>query len=387
MGLITVIDPSGAFASIVGTLCGGQADAQIEAVGTFDASSMDGSWPFVIVTAPEAPQSVAMGAATAAEAAGVHTAVVMVAPEVTTELMRAAMRAGVCDVVAMTDSAAEISRAVLDAYDNARRRVEAAISDIPAVAPESRGQVVSVFSTKGGVGKTVLATNLGAALAKTLGLKTALVDLDLQFGDVGIMLGMTPERTITDVASSIERLDIDLLRGHMTTHDSGLDVLLAPLRPEDAETVTTGRIGRILSLLSEMYDVVVIDTAATFDEVVLTAIDRSNAVYAVTMMDVASIKNMRISRQKLTQLGYDDDLMRVVLNRADSKVWLQTQEVERAVGSEIFAKIPSDRMVPRSVNKGVPVVLDEPRSDVAKAMVAIARTIASSAQEVSSDVA
>ncbi|MHB9002906.1 MAG: AAA family ATPase [Coriobacteriia bacterium] len=387
MGLITVIDPSGSFAGIVGTLCGGHPDASIEAVGTFDSASFDGTWPYVIVAAPEVLPSAAMDAAMAAEAAGAHTAVVMVAPEVTTELMRAAMKTGVCDVVAMTDSAAEISRAILDAYDSARRRAEAAISEIPAVAPDARGQVVSVFSTKGGVGKTVLATNLGVALAKVLDLKTALVDLDLQFGDVGIMLGMTPERTITDVASSIERLDVDLLRGHMTTHESGLDVLLAPVRPEDAETVTTGRIGRILSLLSEMYDVVVIDTAATFDEVVLTAIDRSNAVYAVTMMDVASIKNMRISRQKLTQLGYDDDLMRVVLNRADSKVWLQPQEVERAVGSEIFAKIPSDRMVPRSVNKGVPVVLDEPRSDVAKAMVGIARTIAASAQEVSSDVA
>lgn len=387
MGLITVIDPSGNFAGIVGTLCGAQADAQIQAVGTFETPGPQGSWPLVVVTAPEAPPSTAMDVALAAETAGAYTAVVMVSPEVTTELMRAAMRAGVCDVVAMTDSAAEISRAILDAYQGARRRADAIISEIPPAAPESRGQVVSVFSTKGGVGKTVLATNLGVALAKVLGLKTALVDLDLQFGDVGIMLGITPERTITDVASSIERLDVDLLRGHMTTHESGLDVLLAPVRPEDAETVTTGRIGRILSLLSEMYDVVVIDTAATFDEVVLTAIDRSNAIYAVTMMDVASIKNMRISRQKLTQLGYDDELMRVVLNRADSKVWLQPQEVERAVGSEIFAKIPSDRMVPRSVNKGMPVVLDEPRSDVAKAMVGIARTIAASAQEVSSDVA
>ncbi len=163
-------------------------------------------------------------------------------------------------------------------------------------------------------------------------------------------------------------------------------MLLAPVRPEDAETVTTGRIGRILSLLREMYDVVVIDTAATLDEIVLTALDRSDAVYAMTMMDVASIKNMRISIQKLTQLGYANGLVHVVLNRADSKVWLEPQEVERAVGSEIFARIPSDRIVPRSVNKGTPVVLDEPRSDVAKAMVRIAKSIADSAGEESDHV-
>ncbi|MBU4556589.1 MAG: AAA family ATPase, partial [Actinobacteria bacterium] len=249
------------------------------------------------------------------------------------------------------------------------------------------GRLVTIFSTKGGVGKTVLATNLGVALSKVLGLRTAIVDLDLQFGDVGIMLGLTPERTITDVAADIERLDADLLSGHMTKHDSGLDVLLAPTRPEDAETVTTGRISRILSLLREMYDVVVVDTAATLDEIVLTALDRSDSVYALTMMDVASIKNMRISLQKLKQLGYDDSAVRVVLNRADSKVWLEPQEVERAVGSAIFARIPSDRVVPRSVNKGRPVVLDEPKSDVAKAMVAIAKTVAASTQEVATHVA
>ncbi|PKQ30116.1 MAG: hypothetical protein CVT60_01885 [Actinobacteria bacterium HGW-Actinobacteria-10] len=386
MGLITVIDPSGGFGDVVGTLCAGQSDIQVRTVGVFDAAEFVGGWPDVVVTAPDAHPSVAMDVALTAHATGAYTAVVMVAHSMTTDLMRSAMRAGVCDVVSATDSAAEITRAIMDAYDATRRRLSAAVIDLEAPV-ESYGQVVSVFSTKGGVGKTVLATNLGVALAKVLGLKTALVDLDLQFGDVGIMLGITPERTITDVASSIERLDVDLLRGHMTTHESGLDVLLAPLRPEDAETVTTNRISRILSLLREMYDVVVIDTAATFDEVVLTAIDRSNAVYAVTMMDVASIKNMRISRQKLTQLGYDNGMMRLVLNRADSKVWLQMQEVERAVGSEIFAKIPSDRTVPRSVNKGMPVVLDEPRSDVAKAMVGIARTIAASVREVSSDVA
>ena len=166
-----------------------------------------------------------------------------------------------------------------------------------------------------------------------------------------------------------------------------MSALLAPTRPEEAENITTGRLARILDLLRTMYDVVVIDTAATFDEVVLTALDRSESVFGVTMMDVASIKNTRISLQKLSQLGYDSELVKLVLNRADSKVWLQPGEVEKAIGAEVFAKIPSDRVVPRSVNKGTPVVLDEPRSDVSKAMVDIARGIAKSAEEAVSHVA
>lgn len=381
MGLITVIDASGDFAGIVGQLSAAHSDAEVRPAPSIAAVLFDEDPPYVVVIAPSVPPSAGFDAARAADAVGAHTAVVIVANEITNELMRSAMRAGVADVVGAQDPATDIARAILDAYAAAEARQAALALEAEAANADTGGHVVTVFSTKGGVGKTVLATNLGAALAKCLNLKTALVDLDLQFGDVGIMLGLAPERTIVDVAASIERLDADLLKGHMTHHDSGLDVLLAPIRPEDAETVTTGRIGRILSLLREMYDVVVIDTAATLDEVVLTALDRSDAVYAMTMMDVASIKNMRISVQKLAQLGYANGLVHVVLNRADSKVWLEPQEVERAVGSEIFARIPSDRIVPRSVNKGTPVVLDEPRSDVAKAMVGIAKSIAASAEE------
>jgi len=381
MGHITVIDPTGEFADIVGALSASRPDAEVHAVPTLAGLSFSTNAPFVVVTAPSVPSSVGFEAARAADSCDAHTAVVIVASAVDTDLLRSAMKAGVTDVVAATDPATEIARAIIDAYAAAETRAETALEEAEPARQAPGGRVVTVFSTKGGVGKTVLATNLGVALAKWLNCKTALVDLDLQFGDVGIMLGLAPDRTITDVAASIERLDVDLLRGHMTHHESGLDVLLAPVRPEDAETVTTGRIGRILALLREMYDVVVIDTAATLDEVVLAALDRSDAVYAVTMMDVASIKNLRISTQKLTQLGYDNGLLHVVLNRADSKVWLQPHEVERAVGAEIFARIPSDRIVPRSVNKGTPVVIDEPKSDVAKAIVGIARSVAACAGE------
>lgn len=387
MGRITVIDPAGEYAGVVATLTSAILEAEVHAVASFDAAVLASEQPHVLLVAPEVAPSVGFEAARVASALSAFTSVVIIACTIDTDLMRSALHAGVADVVCADDPASEIARAVRAAYDAAEIRRATAEAEAAPSECDPGGRVITVFSTKGGVGKTVLATNLGTALAKVLGKRCAIVDLDLQFGDVGIMLGLNPGRTITDVAASIERLDADLLRGHMTEHESGAHVLLAPVRPEDAETVTTGRIARILSLLKEMYDVVIVDTAATFDEVVLTALDRSDQVYAVTMMDVASIKNMRISLQKLAQLGYANGLIRVVLNRADSKVWLQPQEVERAVGSEIFARIPSDRVVPRSVNKGTPVVLDEPKSDVAKAMVGIAKTVAESAGEVTGHVA
>ena len=139
--------------------------------------------------------------------------------------------------------------------------------------------------------------------------------------------------------------------------------------------------------MTEIYDYVVIDTCPSFSEAVLAALDRSDEVLVVTMMDVASIKNTRISLQKLRQLGYDAHRLRIVLNRSDSKVLLEPGEVEDAIGVEIAAHVPSDRMVPRSVNKGVPIVIEAPRSAVARSMVALAQSSVRPATKEADDVA
>jgi pilus assembly protein CpaE len=272
---------------------------------------------------------------------------------------------------------ADLTAAVMLAYESAiaeRLRAGIALGVADEHGDEEGARVVTVFSTKGGVGKSVVATNLSVALAE-LGHRTILLDLDLQFGDTGIMLQLRPSRTIFDAMLSFDRLDADMMRGFLTEHSSGLQVLLAPVHPEDAEGVTASRVARIISLLEGLADVIVIDTPGAFTDVVLAALDKSDDVYAVATMDVASIKNTKISLQKLLQLGYDDGRIKLVLNRADSKVWIEPGEVESAVDGEIVAKIPSDRLVPRSVNKGVPVVLDSPKSPVAKSLMDLARSI------------
>jgi len=309
---------------------------------------------------------------------------ILVRTYVSADLLRKAIRAGAADVVGTGDTSDELREAV-DRVLRHSERLQVAARPEPDQA--RRGTVVTVFSTKGGVGKSVLSTNLGVALA-TLSQSVVLVDLDLQFGDVGIMLGLEPTLTIAGAAQANDRLDAELLSGYMVEHSSGLKCLLAPVQPEEAESITPGRIARILELLSEMFDAVIVDTCAALDETVLTALDRSDHVLAVTMMDVASIKNTRISLQKLHQLGYDGDFVEVVLNRADSKVFLAPAQVEKAIGRGISVQIPSDRIVPQSVNKGVPVVLESPRSDVSKALMGIARSIVEMQQKaVNGDVA
>jgi len=314
---------------------------------------------------------------------GSPACVVLVPEIVTQDLLHAALRAGVDDVVAASSAAAEIEAVFKGALEKANRRTGLHEEAGGGVAP---GTVVTVMSTKGGVGKTVVATNLAVAIA-SLGKTVALVDLDLQFGDVGIVLGLEPVQTIVGAVLGGERLDAQMLRGFLTKHPSGVEVLLAPTQPEDAELVTASRIDRIIGLLMTMFEFVVIDTPPVLDEAVLTALDRSDRVIAITMMDVASVKNSRVSLQKLRQLGYNASLVDVMLNRADSKVYLRADEVEQAIGMPIKYRLPSDLQIPRSVNRGMPVVLEAPRSQPAKVFMDTAKALVAERQEVHPDVA
>lgn len=337
--------------------------------------------PSVVLACPSLPAEDAVGLAAELDDAGWDTAVVLVVPSIDTDLLRAAMKASVRDVLAAGDGTDAIVAAVVSADESVERRRRSETPQTEAVTTTlgpALGRVVTVFSTKGGVGKSVMATNLGVALAKDLGKRTVLVDLDLQFGDVSVMLQMPPERTIYDAMQVFDRLDAEMLKGFLMHHDSGLSLLLAPVQPEEAEYITTARITQIIGMLRQLAEYVVIDTPAALSEVVLTALEESDSILAIATMDVPSVKNTKVSLQKLHQLGMDGDMVHLVLNRADSKVWLEPHEIEKAISDRIVARIPSDRLVPRSVNKGVPVVVDAPKSAVARSIVALAREVAGS---------
>src|SRR5213076_3385383 len=230
------------------------------------------------------------------------------------------------------------------------------------------GRLVTVFSPKGGTGKTVTATNLGTSLAKHWGKRALLLDLDLQFGDAAIMLGIEPDKTIYDLVTAPGELDSEKLAGYTTRHASGLDVLPAPLRPEDAELVTEAKLARLLEVARESYDVIVVDTAPFFHGPMLATLDRTDELLMLCGLDVPTLKNVRLSLQTLELLSFPTTRIRFVLNRANSKVGMSKKEVEGALDVQMTFEVPSDRAVPIAVNRGNPAVLAESSAEFSAAI-------------------
>jgi pilus assembly protein CpaE len=245
-----------------------------------------------------------------------------------------------------------------------------------AVAATTRtkvGRVITVFSPKGGTGKTVTATNLAAAFAKHVQKRTLLIDLDLQFGDAAIAMGLEPEKTIFDLVVAPGELDFEKLTGYTTKHPCGLDILPAPMRPEDAELVTESKITRLLEVARECYDIIVVDTSPFFHGPMLATLDRTDELLVLCGLDVPTLKNVRLALQTLELLSFPTNHIRFVLNRANSKVGLTKREIEAALKMEISHEIPSDRVVPVCVNRGNPATLAESGSDYAKAVISLAK--------------
>jgi pilus assembly protein CpaE len=237
------------------------------------------------------------------------------------------------------------------------------------------GRIVTVFSPKGGTGKTVTATNLGTSLGKHWGKRALLLDLDLQFGDAAIMLGIEPDKTIYDLVTAPGELDSEKLAGYTTRHSSGLDVLPAPLRPEDAELVTEAKLARLLEVARESYDVIVVDTSPFFHGPMLATLDRTDELLLVCGLDVPTLKNVRLSLQTLELLSFPPDRIKLVLNRANSKVGMKPKEVETALERKIDYEVPSDRTVPLAVNRGNPAVLSDPKAEFSRAVRAMAKEL------------
>lgn len=295
-------------------------------------------------------------------------ATLLVADELDPQLLREALRSGIDDVLTIDASDEEWTEAV----NRARARVASEVDHVrPEGAPSTEGapgRLVTVFSTKGGCGKSLVASNLAILAAEQMQTTVPLVDLDLQSGDLAIMLQLMPALSIYDAAQAAGRLDIDALSAHLTPHRSGVALLAAPMEPSLAEQVTAPAVTRILELLKAAHPLTVLDGPALFTDQVLAAIDLSDQIVLVGSMDVPSIKNLRLAMNTLSQLGHPRDQLRLVLNRADTKVGLRSSEVEKSLGASIDVMIPSSRDVPLSVNQGTPLAASRPKSPVVAAI-------------------
>jgi pilus assembly protein CpaE len=297
--------------------------------------------------------------------------VILVRRQVDVALLTEALRAGVREVVTAGDDAALAAACERSRALSGQVRVEVRADDEPA--PTHQGKVITVFSAKGGCGKTTFATNLAAALAADGIHRVCAVDLDLAFGDLAISVQLDPVRTFSDALTMAGHVDTTGAASLLTSYRPGLDMLLAPVTPGDAERVPATLVGELLVVLRGMFDFLVIDTPAQFSEHVLTAMDISDHHVLLTTPDTPALKNLRITLDMLDLLSYSRDIRSVVLNRSDSKVGLSSSDVERVVRSPISAQVPSSRAVPVSINKGTPIVIATPNHPVSQAITRFSR--------------
>jgi len=276
-----------------------------------------------------------------------------------------ALRSGVREVVAADDLTA------VAAACQRSLEVSAALVGKGSDGSSGNGRVVTVFSAKGGVGKTTVATNLGTYLAAS-GSKVLLMDLDLAFGDVAISLQLAPKRSTADLVAMTGHLDAPSLASVVTRHESGLDVLCAPGAPADADRIPATTTAHALRVARSVYDYVVVDTPPAFSEHVLAAFDVSDVSILLATLDIPAVKNLRLTLDTLDLLGHPRQSRVIVLNRSDAKVGLTTSDVVAVLKQPIAASIPNSLHVPASVNRGVPIVMSEPKHPVSVALRALA---------------
>ena len=275
--------------------------------------------------------------------------------------LQQAFEAGADDLVELPQSAAQLGFALEKAL--ARRR--------GSVGDTAQGEMITVLGPKGGTGKTITSSNLSVALALE-GKSTVLVDLDLQFGDVGLALGLEPNRTIFDLATSGGTLDGDKIEGFLSEHPSGARALLAPLRPDQAAAIGTPFLREVFEILRSRFDFVIVDTPPAFTAEVIAAVDVSTHLCVVGMLDALSVKDTKIGLETLEQMGYDPKAVTLVLNRADSDVGITPSDVEELLGRAPDLFVGSDRAIPRALTSGQPIVVAEPKSKAARSYAQLA---------------
>jgi len=313
---------------------------------------------YAVVIGPHMPVRDAATLAEGLRATHPSATVVLVRQELSTSVYSSAMEAGIPAVVAEGDG-----QGLGAAVDRARRTWEAIHG--PSREAGDGGQVVTVFSPKGGVGKTTLAVNLAAAMAADPRRRICLVDLDLAFGDVAITLQVIPQHTIDEAIGAEASLDFALLDQLLTRHPANLSILAAPMRPDAKDRITPALVGSALATLRQHFDYVVVDTSPGFDEAVLQALDHTDELVLVATLDVPTVKNMKMAIETLDLLDLVKGHRHLVLNRADDAVGLSVKDVEGILKMPVQAAIPTDIAVANATNHGNPITLAQPQHRVA----------------------
>lgn len=301
--------------------------------------------------------------------------IIMMSVQGDKEYLRRAMNAGAKDYLVKPFLGDELAQAIKDVYSREAKRREAVLITKKV---KDTGKVIAIVSTKGGTGKTTISSNLAVAMSQQNGRSICLVDADLQFGDAMLFLNLKPRATVADlVKEDRDKLEPSLIAQYLTPYNDNLQVLAAPVRPEQAETISGGQLSDILKVLKTSFDYVLVDTAPIFDETMLGVLDAADEIIVVASLDLPSVKNVKMGLELMEALRYPQDKIRLVLNRCDSVGGISMQEVAESLRYPFLAAIPSDgRTVVSAVNRGVPFVVSNPDTAVAQSILKLRDLIA-----------
>ena len=309
--------------------------------------------PHIVLLEVSSPADESLSAAAKIVEVYPQTAVFAISAETKPDVILRAMRSGVQEFLKRPPDQDELLTAV--------RKVMRKLQALGTVA----GEIITIFSNKGGLGSTMISANLAVFLARDMKKSCAIVDLDLQFGDVAMFLNVQPNYTIADVTRSYEKLDQTLLKAHMTQHSSGAYVMSEPHQAEEAETITAEQVGQVLRLMRSMFEFVVVDTSHAFDERSVEAMDLSDSIFLISALELPAIRNSKRCIEIFQRLGYGQDKVKLVLNRFILGKSNATEKFERSFEYPIFWRIPNDyASVSNSINTGVPLLESAPESPV-----------------------
>ena len=282
-----------------------------------------------------------------------------------------ALKSGIREVVSADDAASLVaaskrSLAISSQILEASKTLDSKIT---------RGKVIIVFSAKGGCGKTTVSVNLAHALAKHTDSKVALLDFDLQFGDIAVALQIEPKKTISDAISMQSNLDDLGINSLMVHRDSNLDILLAPTNPTDIEFISTDLVDTLLNSMKKTYDYIVVDTPPAFTDVILRVFDQADYCILLSTLDMPAIKNLKLVISTLEALNVSKSKLHFVLNRSDVKSGISLREIEEMVGETFTSLIPSSNEVSASTNRGTPLVIENPKHPVSQEIISLAERI------------
>ena len=314
-------------------------------------------------------------------------AVVMMSVQGEADYLRRSMLAGAREFLVKPFSSDELCASIRQVFEREREKkgrmvvAPRASNSVSLPLEREAGRVISLFSPKGGVGRTTLAVNLAVAMAAELGKKVALVDASLQFGDVGVLLNLNPKnKSIVDVLDDVANGDMDMVDNTLVAHSSGVRVLLAPPSPEKAELVTVDHIRKIVGRLRDTHDLVIVDCWPLIQDSTLALLDMSDQILGLLTLEITNIKNIRLFLEVADQLGYTRDKLRLVLNRADSAYGIRVADVENSIGRKVDHTVVSDgRTVVYALNRGVPFVWSNKQAQVSQDVLSIARALAGDA--------